>query len=168
MEVNISRTARPADAGSLAPAGAAPITVALDESLTGDCLVQLNWQSEFYCRSRPGQPPQFVQSRNDHLLRHIVHNLDFANRPRQNEMYGTVARLLITQQQAHDVPAASLDRGQLAKTKYRIGDSYCSVVIDALGHGRDMRGRDHPPCHRLAVQKTPVARFGLKRMPNGV
>ena len=87
---------------------------------------------------------------------------------RQHEMYDALARFLIPLKQPDDVTATSLDLWQLAKTEHCVENSSRSVVIDPVRRSRDMRSRDHSPGNRFAMQKTPITRFSLERMPNGM
>src|SRR4051794_41135977 len=80
MEENISRTARPADAASFAPSGAAP--------RTGPGLALVNF-SITRC------PPDFIQSRGDCAAGHILHDFNLADRARQDEVDHAVFCLLV-------------------------------------------------------------------------
>src|SRR2546421_8771588 len=99
MEVNISRTARAADSGSREPTGAAPMTGDVpagffaERGLLGGLETVTMKMRAPNCSGVSRQLAQIVERLNHSVLRHVVHDLDFTDFLRKNEVHCSVAGL---------------------------------------------------------------------------
>src|SRR5690348_4329396 len=116
MEVNISRTAREADSGSIAPCGAAP--------RTGSGGLARGW-------SGTGSPTNFRQGGHNQTLRHVLDDLDFSHCPGENEVHRSALGFLVGTQKLQGFCILDID---LRQRTPRMNGSADSIVSEGVAH----------------------------------
>src|SRR5712692_6550376 len=110
MAVNISRTAREADSGSVAPSGAAPRTGAL------------------VIASATRHPPHFRQRRGDYALGDIFDDIHFADLFRKDKVHYAVLRLFVRLDQLHRFAGLHGHAGKFSPC----ATCFTNTIVDSL------------------------------------
>src|SRR5437762_13113376 len=166
MEVNISRTARAAACGSVAPSGAAP------RAERGSALLSVFFERfrSRTCITGSGlrEIPQFFNCLDDGAVWNVGHDLSGSNRARQHKVHNAVAGLLVRLKAAEDALSAQVHARQWSQRDHCRNDPPSGIRIGLLQRSSDHCSRYHAPRYCFPVEKLLVAGLGFEGMADGM